>query len=234
MSAWVAQAQTEVVKIRFAPSGAVGQQNPCVLHSPVPAMKLAPFALSLFCLLASHGAQAAGAGQTPGRPAGAAETFSGVPNGVYTALYRSGMKITRPGAYADGYPPGAFAVIYLDQTDPASIDGLRGNRLDSYVVLQDFSNKPWRVEFDRPIKAFRINVGDAPGIDGEKVWLKAWDNNRLLVTETQVVTDKDATVATTLAVESINPIYAVTFGSEGRSIYAGTALWDNIAIEYYY
>jgi hypothetical protein len=195
--------------------------------------------LLAFALLWLPSAQAAspidaGGGQ-PGAPAGTVEGFESTPNGVYNVLYVSNMKITRPLAMSDGYPPGEFAILLLDKGNGAQ-PGLRGNVLDSYAVLQDYTNAPWHADFDRPMQSFSINVGDPPGHDAETVWLQAYDNNGNLIAQTQVDRPKDALTASRLTVTAnatTGPIYSVIFGTSG-GVNSCTVFWDNIALQYYY
>jgi hypothetical protein len=161
------------------------------------------------------------------------EDFGTTPAGVYWrgVLYRSGMKITRPlSINSGGAPDGSFAISWND--DEGAYPGLGRHRIDSYAQLQDSSNAPFEVEFDRPVTRFSINANDAPTSNTtDVVWLKAYDYEGTLVAETQVKRSRSQTAATTLTVKSpADGIYIarVSFGSYQNGAYGWGVFWGNI------
>jgi hypothetical protein len=160
------------------------------------------------------------------------EDFATTPAGIYWrgVLYRAGMKITRPLATNDGgYPYGSFAISWNE--GEGEFPGLGPHRIDSYAQLQDSSNAPFEVEFDRPATSFSINANDAPAANTiDVVWLKAYDYSGGLIAEARFKRSKAQTQATTLTVTAPEGLYIarVSFGSQQNGAYGWGVFWGNI------
>lgn len=160
------------------------------------------------------------------------ENFSTTPAGIYWrgVLFRSGMKLTRPlGTNDGGYPYGSFAISWNEGEDV--YPGLGPHVIDSYAQLQDASNAPFEIEFDRPVRSFSINANDGPaGGTIDVVWLKAYDFSGGVVAEARIKRPKNQVQATTLTVTVPDGILInrVSFGSQQNGLWGWGVFWGNI------